>query len=79
MEYGGGIKALKVAVAEFEGRSPTLSLTRVPELCSIRNIMYDEHEIILRKSVSSSVKLVIEDRCENRQGNKSYRVTDNIL
>lgn len=51
MEYAGGIKNLKVAVAEFDGSAPALTAKRVPDLCSIRNIVYEEDGIVLRKSV----------------------------
>jgi hypothetical protein len=51
-EYGGGIKNLKVGVAEFSDITPKFQLTPIPEISSIRSIMYNDMNMVLRKAVS---------------------------
>jgi hypothetical protein len=51
-EYGGGIKNLKIAVAEVSDTIPKFHLTPIPELSSIRNIVYHAKNLVLRKAVS---------------------------
>ena len=51
-EYGGGIKNLKVGVAEVSDITPKFQLKPIPELSSIRNIIYNDMNIVIRKAVS---------------------------
>ena len=51
-EYGGGVRNLKIAVANVSQTNEKLSKTRVYEISSIRNIIYDDTRAILRKAVS---------------------------
>lgn len=44
---------LKIAVAEVSKTQGRLPTTRVPELCSIRNVVYDDSSIKIRKAVRS--------------------------
>ncbi|CAF1474480.1 unnamed protein product, partial [Rotaria sordida] len=72
-EYGGGIKHLKIGVAEVTDIVPEVSFTSIPELTCIRNIIYQDENFLVRKatgvglgkpityehfSISSNVKLV---------------------
>ena len=51
IEYGGGVQNLKIAVAEVSKTAGRLPTTRVPELCSIRNVIYEPASIKIRKAV----------------------------
>jgi hypothetical protein len=51
-EYAGGIKNLKVGVGEVSDIIPEFDLTPIPELSSIRNIVYNYTNLALRKAVS---------------------------
>jgi hypothetical protein len=52
-EYGGGIKHLKIGVAEVTDIVPDVSFTSIPELTCIRNIIYQDENFLVRKAVSS--------------------------
>lgn len=53
IEYGGGVKNLKIGVGEVLQLSERLPKKKVPEVSSIRNILYGDTSITLRKAVSS--------------------------
>ncbi|CAF1474098.1 unnamed protein product [Rotaria sordida] len=57
-EYGGGIKNLKVGVAEVIGMAPVVHMTPIPELSSVPNILYDDTNLILRKAVQNQIKML---------------------
>ena len=56
---------LKIAVAQVSKTTEGLPTTRVPELCSIRNIVYGEASIIIRKAVSFSLLFTRVDTCND--------------
>ena len=51
-EYGVGIKNLKVSVAKVSDTTPKFQLQSIPKLRSIRNIIYNDMNIVIRKAVS---------------------------
>ena len=51
IEYCGGVQNLKIAVAEVSNSAEKLPTTKVPELFSIRNIVYGPASITIRKAV----------------------------
>lgn len=52
IEYGGGVKNTKIGVAEVLQLCEKLPKKKIPEISSIRNITYDDANIVIRKAVS---------------------------
>ena len=60
MEYCHGIKNLKVATAEIVDATASLCKTRIPEISSIRSIVYDgSGQMIIRKASGVGSGLVV--------------------
>ncbi|CAF4154958.1 unnamed protein product, partial [Rotaria sordida] len=55
VEYAGGIRNLKIAVAEVLETKALLPTTHVNEISLIRNITYEDNRIILRKATGIGI------------------------
>lgn len=50
MEYCGGVKNVKIGVAEMVENSPSIHTSRIPDISIIQNVVYDGNKMILRKA-----------------------------
>jgi hypothetical protein len=50
MEYCGGVKHVKIATAEMLNNVPSINSDRIADISMIRNIVYNENHMILRKA-----------------------------
>ncbi len=73
-EYTGGIKNLKVGVGEVSDATPDFDFdfTPIPELSTIRNIVYNDENLILRKAVSRFL-LIIENNFSQQDQHRIVR------
>ncbi|CAF1458184.1 unnamed protein product [Adineta steineri] len=70
-EYAGGIQNLMIGVAEVLEIPKQLPINRIPELCSIRNVIYNDTNIRLRKA--SGVGIGKPIKYEN------YQISNNVI
>ncbi|CAF4613272.1 unnamed protein product [Rotaria socialis] len=69
-EYGGGIQNLKIGVGEVSEINEVSPATRISELSSIRNIIYNDTNIILRKASGIGIGRTIDY--------EDYNITPNV-
>jgi len=50
MEYCGGVKHVKIGTAEIIENAPSIGRRHIPDISMVRNIIYDENRMILRKA-----------------------------
>lgn len=50
MEYCGGVKHVKIGTAEIIENASSIERRHIPDISTIRNIIYDENRMILRKA-----------------------------
>lgn len=50
MEYCGGVKNVKIATAEILEKISPIGKCRIPDISTIRNIVYNGDHMILRKA-----------------------------
>lgn len=50
MEYCGGVKGVKVGTAEMLDNAPSISSSRIPDISTVRNIVYGANGMTVRKA-----------------------------